>query len=313
MTRPFRFAVQSGPLADPDALAAYALRVEGLGYEELYSYDHVGWAAGSGDGDKVDPFAPLVVAALATERLRVGPLVLNNEFHRPALLARTAATVDRMTSGRLVLGIGTGYAADEHEAIGSPIRPPGPRVSRLGESLEILRSLLDTGAADLDGEHERVHVDQLGIRPRQARVPFLIGGHGRRVVALGGRFADIFQFTGLTLGERGAPSGGGFALEQVIRRNRWLAEAAGERSTEIERSVLVQYTHVGGDAPMAAELADRFELDEDVVATTPFALFGSVDEVVDRIERQRESLGVSHYVVRDPDGFAPIVDALAGR
>jgi alkanesulfonate monooxygenase SsuD/methylene tetrahydromethanopterin reductase-like flavin-dependent oxidoreductase (luciferase family) len=71
MARPFRFAVQTGPFDDAEALTVFAREVESLGYDELYSYDHIG---------AVDPFAPLVVAALATERLRVGPLVLNNEF-----------------------------------------------------------------------------------------------------------------------------------------------------------------------------------------------------------------------------------------
>ncbi len=313
MNQPFRFAVQGGGLADGETLPAACRHVEALGYDELYSYDHIGTATGSEASDLVDPFVPLVVAAAATERLRVGPLVLNNEFHQPALLARTAATVDRMTGGRLVLGLGTGYAEDEHDAIGSPIRPPGERVTRFGESLEILRSLLDTGAADFDGTHEQVHIGSLGIRPMQDRVPFLIGGHGRRVLRLAGRFADIFQFTGLTHGERGAPSGGGFGLDDLVERSRWLEEAAGDRYDEIERSALVQLTHVGDDAPTAADLADRFRLPTEVVESTPFALFGSLEQIIDKIERQRELLGISHYVVRDPDGFAPVVEALAGR
>ena len=95
MVKPFRFALQTRTVADHDALMAVARQAEALGYQELYSADHIGAA---------DPFVPLVVAALATTRLRVGPLVLNNEFHHPALLARTAATVDRVTGGRLVLG-----------------------------------------------------------------------------------------------------------------------------------------------------------------------------------------------------------------
>lgn len=149
-------------------------------------------------------------------------------------------------------------------------------------------------------------------RPNK-HVPFLVGGHGRRVIGLAARFADVFQFTGLTHGERGAPSGGGFALDEVIERNRWLTEAAGDRDADIERSVLVQYLHVGDGAPSSDDLADRFELPAETVDETPFALFGSLDRVVDEIERLRELLGVSHLVVRDPDGFAPVVDALAGR
>ena len=313
VTRPFRFAVQGGPFDDPVALAEYARKVESLGYDELYSYDHIGWAAGSSDGVKIDPFVPLVVAAMATERLRVGPLVLNNEFHQPALLARMAATFDRITGGRLVLGLGTGYSQQEHDWIGSPIRPVGPRVTRFGESLAILRSLLDTGAVDHDGAHESVHLHDIGIRPIQRRVPFLIGGHGRRVVGLAGGYADIFQFTGLTHARDGTPSGGGLALDQVLERSRWLSHAAGDRDGEIERSALVQVASVGPDAPAASDLAERFNLDAEKVEHSPFALFGSLEQVVDKLERLRVRLGISHVVIRDPEGFASVVEALAGR
>ncbi len=302
MSRPFRFSIQGGPWADPVALAEHARRLEALGYDELFTADHLGM---------VDPFVPLVVAALATERLRVGPLVLNNELHHPALLARTAASVDAATGGRLVLGLGTGYQESEHDALGMPIRPPGPRVGRFDESLVVLRSLLDENQVDHDGEHLSVRIDDLGVRPSQEHVPFLIGGHGPRVVRTAARRADIYQFTGLTHGEGGRPTAGGFALADVVERAAWLAEAAGER--EIERSVLVQHTAVGDDAPSAPGLADRFQLDVDVLEHTPFVLVGSLAQVVDKLERLREAIGISHVVVRDPDGFAPVVEVLAGR
>jgi probable F420-dependent oxidoreductase len=312
----YRFAIQGGPFGDPVALRKHARKVETLGYDELYTSDHMG-APGSGGRQGasyvVDPFIPLIVAAEATSRLRVGPLVLNNEFYNPALLARTAATVDRLTGGRLVLGLGTGYAGAEHDSIGSPIRAPGPRVSRFGESLDVLRSLLDTAEVGHDGTHLSVHFDDFGIRPAQDRVPFLIGGHGRRVVGLAGRHADIFQFTGLTHGEGGAPSGGGFPLAEVIERGRWLTESAGDRDPDIERSALVQFTSVGDDAPSPAALSERFEMDPEVIEHTPFVLAGTVEQIVDKIERLRETLGITHYVVRDPDGFAPVVEALVGR
>lgn len=304
MARPFRFAIQTGPFDDAERLQAHARNVEALGYEELYSFDHVG---------TVDPFVPLVVAALATERLRVGPLVLNNEFHQPALLARTAATVDRLIGGRLVLGWGTGYMQSEHDAIGVELRAPGPRVTRFGESLEIVRSLLDTGAADVDGDHHHVHLESLGVRPAAERVPFLVGGHGRRVVGLAGRFADIFQFTGLHHGEGGVPNGGGFAIEEVEERSRWLTAAADDRDADIERSILVQATYVGDDAGRKLdELVERFEMPRELLEATPFVLVGSVQQVVEKLEHLRVRIGVSHVTVRDADGFAPVVDALAG-
>jgi probable F420-dependent oxidoreductase len=306
MNRPYRFAIQTGPFDDPDALAAFATKIEGLGYDELYSYDHIGLRGNTA----VDPFLPLVVAARATSRLRVGPLVLNNEFHHPALLARTALSADQMTSGRLVLGLGTGYSQEEHDAIGLELRAPGPRVSRFEESLIVLRQLIDSGSCRLDGRFHQIDVETMGLAPVQERMPFLIGGHGRRVVTLAGQHADIFQFTGLTHAEDGTPSGGGFAIEQVDQRAAWLADAAGDRNDRIERSALVQVTGVGDDAPTVADLVDRFKLDADIIANSPFVLCGSTEQVIDKIERLRERLGITHFVVRDPEDFAPIVAAL---
>lgn len=305
MPRPFRFAVQDGPFDDPDALRTHARLVEELGYSELFSYDHLG---------AVDPFLPLAVAAEATTTLGLGPLVLNNEFHNPALLARSAATLDALSGGRLVLGLGTGYMRSEHDAASIELREPGERVARLDEAVRAIRELLDTGACSLEGRHVRLAIEDLGIRPAQDRVPILVGGHGRRVVGVAAARADIFQFTGLVHDPvTGAPSGAGFAIEHVERRLAWLREAAGDRFGHIELSALVQHTHVGGGAAeVAAEFASRLGADAELVARTPFALIGSQDEVVDRLQRLRDHLGINHFVVRDVEGFAPVVAELAG-
>jgi probable F420-dependent oxidoreductase len=305
MAKPFRFALQGRNLGDREGLVEAARQAESLGYEELYSFDHIG---------TVDPFLPLMIAAEATTRLRVGPLVLNNEFHHPALLARTAATFDRLTGGRLVLGLGTGYTQSEHDAIGLLLREPGARVTRFEESVIVLRSLLDTGAAHLGGEHHHLAIDDLGVRPIQEHVPLLIGGHGKRVVGIAARHADIFQFTGLTHGEGGEPAAGGFALEEVRQRSRWLEEGAGDRIADIEKSALVQLIDIGpATDDQIAATAERFEIATDQVADTPFVLIGSVEQVVDKLERLRADVGISHYVIRDAEAFAPVVAALAGR
>lgn len=300
MVRPFRFAVQARELAVREAVTSAARQAEELGYEEFYSYDHLG---------TVDPFIPLVVAAEATSRLRVGPLVLNNELHHPALLARTAATMDQMIGGRLILGVGTGYAKSEHDAIGVQLRPGGQRVERLEESLLALRSLLDSGSVHMQGIHHNLDISDLGVRPIQSHVPLLVGGHGRRVVTVAGRLADIFQFTGLTHGLDGIPQPGGFSLDDVALRARWLSEASTERT--IERSVLVQRVVITERVDDAvAEASRRLGLPPETVETTPFLMFGSVAKVVERLERLREELGISHIVVREAGAFAPVVDAL---
>ncbi|MGD9998585.1 MAG: TIGR03621 family F420-dependent LLM class oxidoreductase [Ilumatobacteraceae bacterium] len=305
MTRPFRFGYQCRALADHEVLVAEARRAEELGYDELWTYDHIG---------EVDPFVPLVVAAEATTTLRIGPLVLNNELHHPVLLARTAATVDRLSGGRLTLGIGAGYAQAEHDAIGVALRSPGERVERMGESLRVLRDLLDDGRCAFDGAHHTIAVDDLGVRPVQPHLPLLVGGHGRRVMALAAQHADIFQFTGLTHGEGGRPQPGGFAIGDVEQRQRWLSEIAGDRDEHIERSALVQVTDVADDASTRLEsMAARFGLDRDELMQTPFVLIGSVGQVVDELEGLRVRLGISHLVVREAEAFAPVVAALRGR
>jgi alkanesulfonate monooxygenase SsuD/methylene tetrahydromethanopterin reductase-like flavin-dependent oxidoreductase (luciferase family) len=209
--------------------------------------------------------------------------------------------------------LGTGYAQVEHVAIGLRLLPPGPRVTRFGESLTVLRELCDVGHCSFSGDHHAIELDDLGIRAVQARIPFLIGGHGRRVISLAARHADIFQFTGLTHASDGTPSGGGFAIEQIEERARWLSEAAGDRDGEIERSALVQVTAVGAEAHAETLASERISQYKDVMDDTPFMLSGSLEQIIDKIERLRESLGISHFVVRDHKGFAPVVAALAGK
>jgi probable F420-dependent oxidoreductase len=280
-----------------------ARQAEDLGYEELYSYDHLG---------TVDPLVPLVVAAEATSTLRVGPLVMNNEFYHPALLARSAATIDLMTGGRLVLGVGTGYAESEHEAMNLELRSPGLRVERLQESLFALRSLLDSGSVQTKGNHHRLAIFDLGVRPVQDRVPLLVGGHGRRVIRVAAQLADIFQFTGLTHGPGGTPKPGGFALNELAVRADWLSRAVGDR--KVERSVLVQRAVINDRVDDAVyDTSRRLGLRPEVVRSTPFLLFGSVTGIVDRLQQLREALGISHLVVRESAEFAPVVAALSGR
>jgi alkanesulfonate monooxygenase SsuD/methylene tetrahydromethanopterin reductase-like flavin-dependent oxidoreductase (luciferase family) len=151
------------------------------------------------------------------------------------------------------------------------------------------------------------------VRPVQARVPFLIGGHGPRVVRLAARHADIFQFTGIVHGDGGSPGTAGFGIAHVVERARWLTGAAGDRDADIERSALVQVVAMGPDAPGDDDLAARFSLPVDVLRETPFVLAGSVEQVVDKVQRIRERTGISHWVVRSPREFAPVVEALDGR
>ena len=105
-----------------------------------------------------------------------------------------------------------------------------------------------------------------------------------------------------------------FAIEDVRDRSRWLAEEAGDRLDDIECSALVQSTHVGVEADDELDvMAQRFGVTRELIDETPFLVVGSVEQVVDKLERLRSDVGISHFVVREPEGFAPVLDALAGR
>ncbi len=304
--RPFRFSIQAGPFTDPEDLARYAVKLEDLGYAELWSFDHIG---------AVDPFLPLLAAANATTNLRFGPLVINNEFHNPVLLARTAATFDRLSGGRLTMGLGTGYARDEHDASAIELHPPGRRVTRLAESVEVLRSLLDTGSAALSGSEISVSVDSLGVEPVQERLPIWIGGSGKRVVTLAGQLADGLQLTGMShQADTGKLQATEFETAAVAQRIEWLTESAGDRLVDMDLSALVQVTAIGDNTTeQRQDVFKRMGCSDAVIDETPFVHVGSEQQIIQKLERIREQFGIHHFTCRDPDGFASVVAALAGR
>ncbi|MFC7340283.1 LLM class flavin-dependent oxidoreductase [Saccharopolyspora griseoalba] len=130
--RDFRFSYNIHGLSDLDSFAATCRRAEELGYDAVYAADHVGIPS---------PFPILVAAAAATERLRVGTLVLNAPFWSPALLARDIATTDVLTGGRLEIGIGAGHMKWEFEEAGIEWQPFDARVRRMRETIDELGRL----------------------------------------------------------------------------------------------------------------------------------------------------------------------------
>ncbi len=304
--KPFRFSIQAGPFTEPDALPDYAVKLEDLGYAELWSFDHIG---------TVDPFLPLLSAAAATTKLRFGPLVINNEFHNPVLLARTAATFDRLTNGRLVLALGTGYAQDEHDAADIELRPPPRRVTRLDETVQVLRSLFDTGSATLTGSEISINLDALGVDSAQDQLPIWIGGNGKRVVTIAGKRADGLQLTGMSHEpETGKLQATGFETDAVAQRVEWLTDAAGDRLADMDLSALVQKTAVGDNTTEQRQDAfNRMGCSDEVIDETPFVHIGSTQQVVEKLQRLREQFGIHHFTCRDPDDFAPVVAALADQ
>src|ERR671938_1184484 len=162
--RPFRFGFQLRQ-ASADELRELARRAEAAAFDVIHTWDHVvdGWA----------PLAPLLAAADCTTRLRICPLVLNNDFHHPVHLARELASIDQLSGGRLEVGIGAGHAFTEYAAIRQPCGRPAWRRARLAEAVEILRRLLDGEEVTFAGEHYRLERVRT-LRSRQECVPIQV-------------------------------------------------------------------------------------------------------------------------------------------
>jgi probable F420-dependent oxidoreductase len=186
------------PARDPSAerVVEIAVECERLGFDSVWVSDHIVFdlAKYGGPPDPIgclEPLTTLAVLAAETERVRLGTMVLCNEFRHPAQLAKEAATIDVASAGRLELGIGAGWYEPEFVQAGIRFPRPGVRLERLGESVEILKALFVGEPVTYAGKHYRI--GGLVARPRPAQQPrptIWVGGKGDRAVALASRVGD---------------------------------------------------------------------------------------------------------------------------
>jgi probable F420-dependent oxidoreductase len=307
--KPFRFGVTGLATGSATEWTALARRLEAQGYATLCLPDHL--------AERPAPMPALAAAAAATGRLRVGTMVLNNDFRHPVLLAREAATLDVTSGGRFELGLGAGYARAEYEQAGLRFDPGGVRVERLGEAVVIVTRLFQGEAVSYSGRHYQVAGHTLYPRPvQQPRPPLVIGGNGPRLLTLAAAHADVVALSGITFADGGVRREmAGFTAAGVDERVRLVREAAGARVEPPELSALVQRVIVTDDRRGAAEeLARRWDFTADEVLGSPFVLLGSIDEIIAQLVAHRGRWGISYYVVFGPfaETFAPIVERLAG-
>ena len=182
---------------------------EGTGWDGVYVADHF---MGSGDaaGGSITPTheatAALAALAQATERLRLGSLVLSVTYRHPAVLAKWAATVDHVSSGRLLLGIGAGWQENEHAQYGIDLGPRRTRIERFEEACQVIVGLLRDEVTKVHGEHYVVSDAIAEPKPVQRPLPILIGGKGDRMMGVVARYADAWNMWGLpdAIAERAA-------------------------------------------------------------------------------------------------------------
>ncbi|HUY63642.1 MAG TPA: TIGR03621 family F420-dependent LLM class oxidoreductase [Acidimicrobiales bacterium] len=213
---PFRFAVQLSRTDDAASWRDQVRKVEDLGYSTVYLPDHF--------GDQFAPMVALAIAAEATTTLRVGTLVLGNDYRHPLVVAKEAATLDLLSEGRLELGIGAGWKRSDYEQSGIELDEPAVRVDRLEESIDVMKALW-TGRCDHAGSHYTVTGAEGAPLPHRAGGPLLlVGGGSRRVLSVAGRRADIVGLNPrLTEGFVGPQSLASVSAEHYDRRLEWSA------------------------------------------------------------------------------------------
>lgn len=284
----FRIFTEPQQGASYDDLLRVALATEAAGYDAFFRSDHF-LAMGAIDGQPGPTDAWITLAGLArdTSTVRLGTLVNSATFRLPGPLAVTVAQVDRMSGGRVELGLGAGWFEAEHAAYGIPFPGLGERFERLAEQLEIVTGLwAATEPYSFGGKHYTV-ADSPGLpKPLQSPVPVIVGGTGpKRTPALAARFATEINV--------------GFSSVDVVAAQFGRVDAAcrelGRDPAELVHSV-AQTVCVGRDAAEVARRADA--IGRPVADLRANGLAGTVPEVVDTLGRWREQTGVTRVYLQ---------------
>jgi len=212
---------------DWPSLLGAAVRADELGYDSLWTWDHLYPIVGSAEGPILEGWLSITAWAMATRRATLGLMVGANTFRDPAVVAKMATTLDHISGGRAILGIGAAWFETEHRAFGLPFGSgPPERLRWLGEALPILRGMLEGSRPTAAGQRYHATEVRNDPPPVQRRLPLLVGGGGEQVtLRLVARYADACNV------------GGGF--ENVKRKERILrehCEAVGRDEREIERT-----------------------------------------------------------------------------
>jgi alkanesulfonate monooxygenase SsuD/methylene tetrahydromethanopterin reductase-like flavin-dependent oxidoreductase (luciferase family) len=279
------------------------LRAEELGYDSLWTWDHVYPIVGDWEGPAIETYTAMAAVAARTSRATIGHLVGANTFRNPALLAKMVTTIDHISNGRAVLGIGAAWMEPEHTAYGFEFGDrPGTRLRWLAEALGIVRGMLDGTRPTVSGERYQTQ-DVHNLPPSiQRRIPILIGGAGPKVtLRLVAEYADMNNL--------------GNPLEPMLRSEAILAEHSrdvGRDEKTIERTVELQRVVVRDSRAAAvaldAELLARGGAQVDVPrersgeAPADRLVAGDPDEVYEQLAPYVQ-VGYRHLICGFPAPF----------
>jgi probable F420-dependent oxidoreductase len=316
----YGFSLPSGEVGF-ETTAAWARRAEDLGFDSVWLSDHFFYTFSRYGGDPapipaIEPMTALAALAAITSRVRLGTLVLCAPFRHPALLAKMAVTIDRLSGGRLDLGLGAGWLQEEFDAFGFPFGTIGERFAALEDALAALSGLQSGEPATYAGSSVTLRDALLFPAPVNGRMPVWVGGKGGpRLLRLIARYADgwniVWRVDPDTYAERAAAARAAF-------------ESAGRDPATLRLSVGL-YTLIGADEGTARAAFERGRarfpggaMDADTWETwRADTLSGTPDQVIERV-RRFEELGVEELVISpsvlpfavdDPE----ILDLLAER
>ena len=307
-SRPLRVGVQLPEVERVVRWAEYASmarQAEDLGFDSIWVGEHLlyRYADGSSRGPW-EAWTLMAALAAATSRVRIGPLVACVGFHNPAVLAKQADTLDEISGGRFVLGLGAGWNDVEFRAFGIPF---DHRISRFEEAFTIIRTLLREGAIDYEGQFFSARDCEL--RPRgpsagRGGPPLLIGSNGERMLRITAPLVDAWN--AWYSDTRNSPEGIGPLRDRVDAA----AREAGREPADIERTVAVHVRLSGGTG---REMGDTSEAQR----VRPVA--GTSEEIAAELRRYADEGIAEIQLILDPisreslDEFGPVLERLEGR
>ena len=290
-TRPLRFGLQLWPQSTtwPEARES-ALAAEAAGWDSIWTWDHLLAIQGPWQQPIYEGWTFLAGLASITTRVRVGLMVGANTFRNPGLTAKLATTLDHVSNGRAVLGIGGAWFDREHEAFGIDFgKSPGERLDWLGEAVPLMRRLLDGETVTHEGRFYTFKDALCEPRPIQPHMPILIGGSGpKKTLPIVAGYADGWNTSG--------------SLDEVKASLDILADhcaKAGRELSDIE--LTLSFPTIIRDTVKAAEAARSKQLAHNGLNDigTAFLLTGSPEAIVETLRPYLE-LGFSTVIVRMP-------------
>lgn len=194
-----KFSVWPSVSRPTDEVLELARAVDDEGWFGIWYADHYMPNSGGEEfvpGDAHECWAMLPAIAAVTTRVRVGPLVAPTSVHHPAVLANRAATIDHLSNGRFVLGLGAGWQINEHRAYGIELEPPGPRVDRFEEAIQIIGSLLREDRTTFHGDVYDITDAPCDPKPVQSPIPIVVGTGSPRMLRITARHAQEWNTWG---------------------------------------------------------------------------------------------------------------------